>query len=145
MSEPTDLSGYWSGWYAYTGWTERVPFTAWLTMTGDRFTGTTLESNSFALASVSELTATLSGSVNEMRVSFEKVYDRNPGVHALPVRYEGVLDNDYQVISGHWVIHNNNDYVTGDFEMSRLMSTALAENEVSEVKVLQPGSFDTDL
>lgn len=122
-STDQDISGYWSGRYGYQSWGHDVPYTAWLNLSGGRFTGTTLEPNTFAHPDLAELSADLEGSISGNRVSFLKVYHPGPGVHGETIRYEGFLSDDGMLISGSWVLIQDGIYVTGHFEMWRLKAS----------------------
>ena len=98
----TDLSGTWTGSYAYPGSLDPVPFTADLRDDGGRISGLVHECD-WALGSSAEQSATLAGLHDGASVTFTKIYDSHDQL-VEPIEYRGDLDADACEISGTWTI-----------------------------------------
>jgi hypothetical protein len=96
------LTGWWSGEYWYLGMSFPTPFTAHIDDHDGALSGSTLEPNTFADASLAELSADLFGDRRNFEVRFIKRYHRAPGVHALPIAYVGVANADFTLVEGDW-------------------------------------------
>lgn len=121
-----DLSGTWSGFYAYslTRFSMRVSFSATLAQAagGARFIGRVTD---YAVEQTTKLEAIVSGKIEGDDVRFTKHYTT---IEADPVLYRGAFYHD--VIRGSWVIDTpSGERSTGTFEMWR---TGLVEIQKSE-------------
>ena len=103
----------WQGVYAGAGNTPTT-FTATLSISGNRLSGTMVEPNTFGAQDVVYLLADVAGTVNGERVVFIKTYDGSGGV-SHSVRYDGVLSANGRRIAGTWSL----DGARGTFEMVR--------------------------
>lgn len=107
------LSGVWVGYYGYDAIPKQVEFQMKLSASGSRFSGASVEDNTFGDASVLFLTATLIGSVGPGgAVQFTKTYDGTGG-QSHSVEYGGALDSTGHCISGKWHIAQT----SGPFKM----------------------------
>lgn len=110
----SDLSGVWSGSYAYPGSLEPVPFALELRDNGGMLSGEVSEPAPPDMPP-GDVHAMLTGSHSGSRVSFTKIYDSLD--HFLdPVHYDGTLDEDECEISGQWTISPT---WSGSFVMTR--------------------------
>ncbi len=124
----TDLSGQWTGSYAYPGSIDPVPFTAELRDDGGRLSGLIHECGS-GLGSLAAQTATLAGLHNGASVTFTKIYDSHDEL-LQPIEYRGDLDADGCEISGTWTIVGD---WSGPFVMARPKTGRIeVVSEVSE-------------
>ena len=123
-SESSDHSTVWTGrqWLA-DGKAEGVPFSAWLSLSEGRITGSWLEPNAFVLDDLEELEADIRGHIDDTEIVFLKTY--RTSVHE-PVYFEGELDSTGRKIVGRWYF-GWPDEVTGTFEMTRRTQGARAE------------------
>lgn len=126
----SNLNGYWSGSYSYTGGDAPTPFSAHISDIGGAISGTTLEPNTFARGPLIELTADIMGACNGHTVSFVKRYHRGPGVHRNPIYYSGEADAKFTRIEGTWRF---SDGVSGAFVMTRASGKAAAKARKSAV------------
>ncbi len=117
MGAHRDMNGLWSGWYDYTGFSDPVPFTAWFDEVAGRLSGSILEPNTFAEDGLEDLEALIDGERGGLIVSFEKTYCAGQGAHALPIRYEGHADSDFEIVVGEW------GFILGGFGSGRFQLT----------------------
>lgn len=135
MAETKDLSGYWSGWYAYDLQirVQAVPFTAWLNVSHDgALIGSTTEPNTFGPVELDDLHADLTGEAGQDWVTFIKTYQPQPGLNASPIGYSGDVNADGSKITGVWTIAVGARSYQGQFELSRASSARKASMESSE-------------
>ena len=118
MGGKGDMNGLWSGWYAYSGLSEPVPFTAWVDDTRGTLTGTILEPNTFSPFDLDDLQADMNGARIRSLVMFTKIYRPNQGAHDCPIQYSGTIDLEAEMIRGNWSIVAHHT-VEGRFEMRR--------------------------
>lgn len=125
-SESSDHSTVWTGrqWLADSK-ADGVPFSAWLTISDGRISGSLLEPNAFVLADCEELEADIRGHVDDTEIVFLKTY--RTFVHE-PVYFEGELDHTGCKIVGRWYF-GWPDEVTGTFEMTRKTQEASAQQQ----------------
>ncbi len=117
---PEDLTGDWSGSFAFPNGLPAAPFVAHLTQSAGWITGTVEEKGSSPETKGLVLTATLQGRRTGAHVVWLKLYDRDwPGYDA--VSYEGEVSADGQTISGVWKIWND---WSGSFVMRRARGAA---------------------
>ncbi len=118
-SQPTDLTGYWSGEYWYdAGMGTLAQFAAHINDAGGGFEGTTLETVNFGRGGT-ELTATISGGRDGANVEFIKRYDAGQRVHRDPIFYAGLVNADLSQIDGIWTLQDRSGRLTGGFRMQR--------------------------
>ena len=118
-SQPTDLTGYWSGEYWYdAGMGTLAQFAAHISDAGNAFDGTTLESVNYG-AGLKELTASISGARDSANVEFIKRYDAGQRIHRLPIFYAGILNADLTQIDGLWTLKELFFRMNGGFRMQR--------------------------
>ena len=117
MKMSTDgLGGVWSGRFWFDANTQKsVPFSAWITVSSDRVSGSTLERNTFVKNDRCELDASIRGHLSENEIVFLKAYK---SVDQEPVYYEGEISDDGRSILGRWYF-DWPDEKSGVFEMSR--------------------------
>ncbi|MEQ8559445.1 MAG: hypothetical protein RIB03_14090 [Henriciella sp.] len=115
---PRDLSGLWTGYYAYDLTDEAIMFTAWIKEDGGKVTGTVLEENFSTEALDGEFEATIHGFRHGLDVRFTKVALDEEGEPIL-LRYHGDTDADCCLISGVWFFDDPSDW-TGTFMMTRI-------------------------
>ncbi|WP_017931521.1 hypothetical protein [Robiginitomaculum antarcticum] len=94
-----DLSGFWSGQYAYGDSRAPINFDAEISHHASKLSGVITEPNSFEPHAGTLLSATMAGSVSGSVVKFIKSYD---GGH--DVRYIGQLSPEGDHISGDWTV-----------------------------------------
>lgn len=131
MSEPADMNGLWSGWYAYSTLSEPVPFTAWIDDSDGTLTGTILEPNTFSSVDLDDLQADIDGLRGGVSVMFSKLYRPHQGAHAYPIKYFGYMDTKTQKVRGKWSI-SADIRSEGPFEMQRA-SRSISEGILREV------------
>jgi hypothetical protein len=118
-SQPTDLTGYWSGEYWYdASMGTLAQFAAHINDAGNSFEGTTLETTNFGLGPT-ELTASISGARDSGNVEFIKRYDAGQRVHRDPIFYAGIVNADLTQIDGIWTLQDRSGRLTGGFRMIR--------------------------
>ena len=128
-SQSDTLSGVWTGEYQHDQkGREGATFSAWLTITEDRLTGSTLEPNTFAETDQEELDALLRGHVHGEEVVFLKIYQ---GLKQEPVYCEGTISEDGRKIVGKWFF-SWPDEISGTFEMVRRRVKADAHEAVTQ-------------
>lgn len=114
-----DLSGLWTGYYAYDITDEAIMFTAWIKEEGGKITGTVLEENMSPEALSGEYESTIHGFRHGLDVRFTKIaLDEESGEPVL-LRYHGDTDADCCLISGVWFFDDPSDW-TGTFMMTRI-------------------------
>ena len=123
--ESGDLSGLWTGYYAFDLTDEAVMFTAWLAEEDGKVTGTILEESLEAGALETECEADLVGMRRGLDVRFTKLGPTGPDGELAPLRYHGDTDADCCVISGVW-FHDDPAEWTGTFMMTRISSNLKA-------------------
>jgi hypothetical protein len=110
----TDLSGTWTGNYAYPGSLSPVPFVAELRDSSGQLSGLTSESGE-VFQRVDTAHAISSGTCVGTRVRFTKIYESHEW-ELDAVNYDGVLDDDGSEITGSWTIAGQG---SGPFVMTR--------------------------
>lgn len=126
-----DMNGLWSGWYAYSGVSEPVPFTAWFDETAGLLTGSILEPNTFSQVELDDLSADIAGTRSGADIHFVKTYGEGQGVHSHPIAYHGLADGDFQRVRGEWSFPNPG-FGRGPFELAR-SSRGISEGILREV------------
>ncbi len=118
QTKSQSIGGSWTGEYhervETNGQEIVVPFRLELTNDGDHFTGRSAEGEQWVQHGAQPLTAQIRGSVNGMRVRFEKLYDAQ-SFRSGTLVYEGTLADDQQSISGTWQLPGR----SGTFQMRR--------------------------
>ncbi|WP_300378660.1 hypothetical protein [Henriciella sp.] len=116
---PKDLSGLWTGYYAYDLTDDAVMFTAWLKEENGRVIGSILEENLSADGPDAEYEARVTGFRHGLDVRFTKIaLDEDTG-EPLLLRYHGDTDAECCLISGVWFFDDPSDW-TGTFMMTRI-------------------------
>jgi len=119
--KPCSLSGVWSGRFHHDqDGRDGTAFSAWLTISNDRLSGSTLEPNTFTDNDGDELDALLRGHVDNREIVFLKTYR---GLDQEPVYCEGEITDEGRRIVGKWY-YSWPDEKTGSFEMSREIAKA---------------------
>ncbi|MEA1072431.1 hypothetical protein [Sphingomonas sp. LY160] len=131
-ADAADLSGCWTGSYAYPGQMEPVPFTVELRDDGGRLSGLCQE-DGIGFGRTGTMTATLSGTRSGTGVSFTKIYDAHDELIE-PVTYDGLVQDDGHEIGGEWHIVGQ---WSGPFVMTR-PRTATADEEVEIGETVEP-------
>ncbi len=117
------VSGVWSGRFHHDQDDhESVAFSAWLTISQNRLSGSTLEPNTLTHGNDEELDALLRGHVQDREIVLLKTYR---GIDQEPIYCEGELTEDGRRIVGQWYFGWPNE-ITGTFEMSREIANASA-------------------
>ena len=145
MSDFPEISGYWSGWYAYgvAAEDQRVPFSAFIEhVSPSEFVGTILEPNTFAAPILHELSADIQGEMASTSVIFEKQYHPGPDVHQELIQYLGHLSDDANHIAGEWHVGAGETFLNGVYEMTRLTGHQSKSEIRSEVAPQTAGSLD---
>ncbi|MCI4644213.1 MAG: hypothetical protein MRY64_05470 [Hyphomonadaceae bacterium] len=132
MGEYSDMNGLWSGWYAYSMLSQRVPFTAWMDDTTGLLTGTILEPNTFSDMDLDDLQSEIAGTRNGSHVFFSKTYLSGQGAHAFPIAYDGHADAEFLCIRGEWSFSGVFKGHRGPFEMRRA-SQGISEGILRDV------------
>ncbi|MGP0059787.1 MAG: hypothetical protein ACLPID_10925 [Beijerinckiaceae bacterium] len=116
QSSRDTLAGNWSGTYFYPDGRRSVPFT--FAFGSDGCSGRSTEPNTFGAAGVPQLFAYLQCESTSLSpggtVVIIKQYDGTGGV-SHEVVYKGIISEDLNSISGHWMIGST----TGAFSMNR--------------------------
>lgn len=137
----TDLSGLWTGYYAYDLTDDAVMFTAWLREEDGQITGSILEENLSAETLDTEYEAEILGFRQGLDVRFTKVaLDEDTG-ETLLLRYHGDSDADCCMISGVWFFDDPSDW-TGTFMMTRISGDMKARVSVGAAQ--DAGDNDAD-
>jgi hypothetical protein len=124
------VTGRWEGHFAYAGGMLRPnPFLAEIRDEAGHLSGTTVEPNTMA-GGFSFYEGTIRGSRQGGRVEFTKLYAA-ARPHAQPIRYQGSLDPEGNIISGTWSI----GVAVGSFEMRREASGEEEEAEERRVEL----------
>ena len=110
------LSGVWSGRFDHDN-ADRAEtvISAWINVSTDRLSGSTLEPNTFVDTEEYELDALLRGHVSGDELVFLKTFQ---GVDQEPIYCEGTIEEDGDRIVGQWY-YGWPDERTGTFEMHR--------------------------
>ncbi|MEL6259255.1 MAG: hypothetical protein AAFQ67_09380, partial [Pseudomonadota bacterium] len=98
-----------------------------LTETGETFSGSTLEPNTFVNAPIEELEAMLEGARTGAALFFLKRYSDASAAHNTPIRYTGEVDEACSRIIGEWTISAQVGRIDGHFEMNRASSGAFEQ------------------
>src|SRR5579863_10123432 len=129
--DPLNLTGRWSGQYAYLIPRAPVAFSASLEETGGWLSGASEEIATGREALGRALTATLQGKREGRHVRFLKLYDSALRTYD-SVAYEGRLSADGREIAGRWSIPGN---WFGSFVMTRQGGGAAEVERREEEKV----------
>ena len=116
---PKDLSGLWSGYYAYDLTDDAVAFTAWLKEENGRIMGSILEEDLSSEFHEAEYEAHVSGFRHGLDVQFTKIALDTASGEPLLLRYHGDTDAECCFISGVWFFDDPADW-TGTFMMTRI-------------------------
>lgn len=114
-----DLSGLWTGFYAYDLTDDAVMFTAWMREENGKVTGTILEENLVDGADLAEYEARITGFRQGLDVQFTKIAIDDETGEPFMLRYHGDVDADCCLISGVWFFDDPSDW-TGTFMMTRI-------------------------
>lgn len=110
------LSGVWSGRFNHDDEDrDGASISAWINVSEDRLSGSTLEPNTFVDSVEEELDCLLRGHVSGDEVVFLKTYQ---GLDQEPVYCEGTIADDGHRIVGKWY-YGWPDEQSGTFEISR--------------------------
>ncbi len=124
------LNGVWSGCFYYESeGQEGVTFSAWLTLTNGRITGSSLEPNTFVDEDKDELEAILSGHLDGEEIIFLKTYR---GLDQEPIYCEGSVCPRGEKIIGKWYFNWPKEII-GTFEMERKLAKASTREPVSPI------------
>ncbi len=127
----TDLTGRWTGSYAYSGSLDPVPFSIDLRDDGGLVSGVIEEDGTnFDLAG--PIHSTCAGQHDGERLSITKIYDTHNMLLA-PIDYEGRILDEGHEISGTWTIAI--DLMSGPFVMTRPRQATQEEQAVASVTV----------
>lgn len=127
----TDLTGRWSGNYAYSGSLDPVSFTADLRDDGGLISGLIAEEgNGIGLSGT--VHASFSGQRSGDHVSFVKIYDSHDELLD-QIEYYGPITDEGHEISGAWTIQMGN--LTGPFVMTRPKASTQQEELLASVTV----------
>ena len=128
--KPRDLTGAWSGTYAYPGQVgPTTPFLARLDDQGGRLGGETIEPD--LLGRDGPRAASISGSTHGGMVDFTKTYASSRFGFNNPIDYVGRVSEDGKSITGVWSLLN----MDGTFEMHRGDASEEEEEEQTEVEL----------
>ena len=114
-----DLSGLWTGFYAYDLTDDAVMFTAWIREENGKVTGSILEENLVDGADLEEYEARITGFRQGLDVQFTKIAIDDETGERFMLRYHGDVDADCCLISGVWFFDDPSDW-TGTFMMTRI-------------------------
>lgn len=114
-----DLSGLWTGFYAYDLTDDAVMFTAWIREEHGKVTGTILEENLSDGGNFEEYEARITGFRQGLDVQFTKIALDEESGEPFMLRYHGDVDADCCLISGVWFFDDPSDW-TGTFMMTRI-------------------------
>lgn len=127
----SDLSGRWSGSYAYAGSLDPVAFTADLRDDAGLVSGL-IEEDGQGIGLSGHIQSTLAGDHDGQQLRFIKIYD-SYDMLIEPIAYEGRILDDGHEISGTWTIAI--DPLSGPFVMTRPRAATQAEEAVATVAV----------
>lgn len=114
-----DLSGLWTGFYAYDLTDDAVPFTAWLSEDGGTITGSVLEEDITSAGLETECESEIIGERRGLDVRFTKIEMAAPDGVLRLLRYQGDTDPDCCIVSGVWFFDDPADS-SGTFMMTRI-------------------------
>lgn len=114
-----DLSGLWTGFYAYDLTDDAVPFTAWISEDDGTITGSVLEEDITSPEPDGECTSEIIGERHGLDVRFTKIETAGPDGSLRLLRYQGDTDPECCVVSGVWFFDNPADS-SGTFMMTRI-------------------------
>jgi len=114
-----DLSGLWTGFYAYDLTDDAVPFTAWLSEDEGTITGSVLEEDITSPEPDGECTSEIIGERHGLDVRFTKIETAGPDGSLRLLRYQGDTDPECCVISGVWFFDDPSES-SGTFMMTRI-------------------------
>ncbi len=126
-----DLTGRWSGSYAYSGSLDTVPFGADLRDDGG-LVGGLIEEDASGIGLSGQTHSTCSGHHDGERLTFTKIYDSHDMLIA-PIEYQGQILDEGHEISGSWTIAI--DHLSGPFVMTRPKIATQEEEAVASVTV----------
>ncbi|WP_143435255.1 hypothetical protein [Henriciella aquimarina] len=115
----SDLSGLWTGYYAYDLTDEAVMFTAWIREEDGEIRGSILEEDLSGEMLDSEYEADIHGFRHGLDVRFTKIALDEDSGDTLLLRYHGDTDADCCLVSGVWFFDDPSDW-TGTFMMTRI-------------------------
>lgn len=129
-----DLSGLWTGFYAYDLTEDAVMFTAWLKEESGEVTGSILEENlNDDDDPEAEYEARITGFRQGLDVQFSKIALDEENGEPVVLRYTGDVDPDCCMISGVWFFDDPSDW-TGTFMMTRISGELKARTAVSTAR-----------
>ncbi|RIJ15528.1 hypothetical protein [Henriciella mobilis] len=134
-----DLSGLWTGYYAYDLTDDAIMFTAWIKEDGGKITGTVLEENFSPEAMDDEYESTIHGFRHGLDVRFTKIVIDDETGDPIMLRYHGDTDADCCLISGVWFFDDPSDW-TGTFMMTRISGDMKARVTVGASQSDKDGS-----
>lgn len=125
-----DLSGLWTGFYAYDLTDDAVMFTAWIKEETGKVTGSILEENLTEDRDFAEYEARITGYRQGLDVHFTKIAIDDESGEPFMLRYHGDVDADCCLISGVWFFDDPSDW-TGTFMMTRISGELKARTAVA--------------
>lgn len=125
-----DLSGLWTGFYAYDLTDDAVPFTAWLSEEDGSITGSVLEEDITSGELSGECESEIIGERRGLDVRFTKIETAGIDGTLRLLRYQGDTDPDCCVISGVWFFDDPADN-SGTFMMTRISGELKADIQPS--------------
>lgn len=126
-----DLTGRWSGSYAYGGSLSPVAFTADLRDDGGLVTGL-IEEDGAGIGVSAMAHSTCAGRHDGAQLTFTKIYDSHDLLLA-PIDYDGRILDEGHEISGTWTIRI--DHLSGPFVMTRPRAATQSVEEAATVTV----------
>lgn len=138
-----DLSGLWTGFYAYDLTDDAVPFTAWLSEDGGTITGSVLEEDITAAGLDGECESEIVGERHGLDVRFTKIELAEPDGILRLLRYQGDTDPDCCVISGVWFFDDPAES-SGTFMMTRISGSLKVDVQLASAASEPTGRADKD-
>lgn len=126
-----DLSGRWSGNYAYSGSLGPVPFSVDLRDDGGLVSGL-IEEDGSGIGLCGQVHSTCAGQHDGEQMAFTKIYDTHDMLIA-PIAYQGRILDEGHEISGQWTIAIDN--LSGPFVMTRPKAATREEQAATSVTV----------
>lgn len=126
-----DLSGRWSGSYAYSGSLDPVPFSIDLRDDGGLVSGL-IEEDGSGIGFSGQIHSTCAGQHDGEQLSFTKIYDTHDMLIE-SIAYQGRILDEGHEISGTWSIAM--DQLSGPFVMTRPKASTREERAAASVTV----------
>lgn len=138
-----DLSGLWTGFYAYDLTDDAVPFTAWISEDEGTITGSVLEDDITSMEPDGECTSEIIGERRGLDVRFTKIETAGPDGSLELLRYQGDTDPECCVISGVWFFDDPAES-SGTFMMTRISGALKAAIQPATASESQIGRNTED-